>query len=111
MEERNPDVRQSDTIVKNFIPEAVKTRKVIANEVKYALPHSEVGKFPLLFEQFESAIASDSSAIQSYGVSLTTLEEVRFLAIHHFPKLEKKLTETKLWLGLSKNLNGYGPCD
>jgi hypothetical protein len=52
------------------------SKKVVANEVKYSLPHSEVDKFPSLFAEFEDHIDKKVGTIRSYGVSMTTLEEV-----------------------------------
>jgi len=49
---------------------------VISNEIKYALPHSETKNFSQLFRDIESRIVQTGSPIRSYGVSMTTLEEV-----------------------------------
>jgi len=75
LDERNPIVKRSNEIVADFIPEAISSLQVIGNEVKYGLPHSKVDRFAPMFKAFENEIAS-TSAIVSFGVSLTTLEEV-----------------------------------
>lgn len=66
----------SDVIVEKWIPMALMSRKIIANEVKYALPHSEVSNFPELFSDFERIIEKGTTNINSYGISMTTLADV-----------------------------------
>lgn len=46
----------------------------IGRELKYVLPTQELDKFERLFEDLEER--SESLCISSYGVSLTTMEDV-----------------------------------
>lgn len=60
----------------NHIPNA-KCVGERGHEVSFILPHEEVHTFAKLFSAIEQAITTKSSlGIESYGVSMTTLEEV-----------------------------------
>ncbi|RWS12308.1 hypothetical protein B4U79_09945 [Dinothrombium tinctorium] len=68
---------------KNFINELVfseitnsKPEKSSPVEVSYMLPHAEVSKFHSLFTKIESFMNSAEAKVRSYGISMTTLEEV-----------------------------------
>jgi len=76
LKDRNTPTTLCDQLVEQWIPSALPSKKVVANEVKYSLPHPEVAKFPPLFAEFEDHIEKKSGIIRSYGVSMTTLEEV-----------------------------------
>ncbi|XP_035703760.1 ATP-binding cassette sub-family A member 8-B isoform X2 [Folsomia candida] len=87
---------ESDNIITNWIPEAIQSRKIIANEIKYTLPHSQVSKFPEMFGDFEKSIGAELSTIISYGVSMTTLSEV-FLKISNDMEIsDPKKTATEI---------------
>ena len=77
LKDRNSSTATCDELMEQWIPSALNSKKVVANEVKYSLPHSEVANFPPLFAEFEEKIAKKLGSIRSYGVSMTTLEEVR----------------------------------
>ncbi|CAG7816037.1 unnamed protein product [Allacma fusca] len=79
MNDRYLDTSISDSIIEKWIPDALSSKKVIAHEIKYSLPHSETSKFAGIFAEFEREIAKGAT-LNSYGVSMTTLEEV-FLKI------------------------------
>ena len=49
----------------------------MATEVSYSLPHSEVARFPALFATLEEQVLKNES-IKSFGICMTTLEEVFF---------------------------------
>lgn len=60
-------------LVTKAIPEA----KVLSNvsaEVAFQLPMSTVSKFPALFDSLDSKLTT--LKVTSYGISITTLEEV-----------------------------------
>lgn len=49
-------------------------------ELSYVLPRQEVSSFPTLFSKLESLVNDGEANVMgfsSYGVSMTTLEEVR----------------------------------
>lgn len=62
-----------EQVVKRFVPSAIKSGD-ISMEVKFQLPTSESSKFESLFNEFE--IKKTEYGIQTFGISLTTLEEV-----------------------------------
>jgi len=76
LKDRNTPTTLCDQFIERWIPSALLSKKVVANEVKYSLPHSEVANFPPLFAEFEDHIEKESGTIRSYDVSMTTLEEV-----------------------------------
>ena len=62
--------------VQESVPGAEQAR-LFGREVSFVLPRDQVSKFPSLFHQVEDEIASQGSlGVSSYGVSMTTLEEV-----------------------------------
>ncbi|ODM93723.1 ATP-binding cassette sub-family A member 5 [Orchesella cincta] len=73
-------IEHCDTIVEKWAPDALGSKKVIGKEIKYCLPHSDVNVFAELFSDLETLMAAQDSPFKSYGVSMTTLEEV-FLKI------------------------------
>ena len=60
-------------LVKSFVPEAEKVTDVGA-ELSFILPSSSTSAFPDLFDRLESD--SVPLGVESYGVSVTTMEEV-----------------------------------
>lgn len=88
----------------------METRKLLAREVKYALPHSEASKFPSLFADLEAEMASGESIV-SFGVSMTTLEEV-FLKISNDLDVERGATNRSVENGevdLTKDTGRLNP--
>jgi len=75
--DRNASRTECDEIINRWIPSSLESKKVIGSEVKYSLPHSQVSKFSSLFAALENTEASNANGIKSYGVSMTTLEEVK----------------------------------
>ena len=59
--------------VKSVVPEAEQATDVGA-ELSYVLPSSSTPSFPTLFEKLEAEKAT--LGIQSFGISVTTMEEV-----------------------------------
>ncbi|XP_037292721.1 ATP-binding cassette sub-family A member 5 isoform X2 [Manduca sexta] len=72
---------QITRVVRGHVPRAVKARRH-GRELSYILPHYAVHLFPPLFHAIEKEIAEKTNrlGITSYGVSMTTLEEV-FLSL------------------------------
>jgi ATP-binding cassette, subfamily A (ABC1), member 5 len=64
-------------LVNKHVPKAVKARRH-GRELSYILPHDAVDFFAPLFQDIEMEISTKASrlGICSYGVSMTTLEEV-----------------------------------
>lgn len=71
----NPEVSSDKLLetVQSFVPSAMKSGD-ISMEVKFQLPTQESPKFEALFKHFEDN--RDQLGIQTFGISLTTLEEV-----------------------------------
>ena len=65
----------------------------MSTEITYAIPVSAAQKFKSFFQQLDKDLPK--LAIHSYGVSITTLEDV-FLTIGHGSKKESELEELKL---------------
>ena len=59
----------------------------VSSEVAYQLPKSSSGKFKQFFEEFDANLKE--LGIRSYGVGITTLEEV-FLKIGHGEEIENE---------------------
>ena len=58
----------------------VKKLSEVSSEITYQIPTELSGKFKTFFEDFDRNL--DSLGIRSYGISITTLEEV-FLRVGH----------------------------
>eukprot|EP00916_Digyalum_oweni_P011393 GHVL01018965.1.p1 GENE.GHVL01018965.1~~GHVL01018965.1.p1 ORF type:complete len:1716 (+),score=214.35 GHVL01018965.1:54-5150(+) len=68
-------------LLKNLVLKSVKDSKVlseVAAEVSFRLPTDEAPSFPEMFEELEAN--KDKHGVQSYAISVTTLEEV-FLTV------------------------------
>ena len=78
----NESFRDTDEIrnlVKSFV-EGAKINRHYGRELSYVLPRQEVSAFPPLFSKLESLVNDGGASLMgfnSYGVSMTTLEEVR----------------------------------
>jgi len=110
--DRNTPTTTCDDLIQKWIPSASSSRRHVANEVKYSLAHAEISKFQLLFAEFEEHIAQSIGGIRSYGVSMTTLEEVRIVCFSisyenelFFNKLT--LVSHDFLLGFSKVVYGW----
>lgn len=66
-------------IVKKFVPD-YKMLSDVSAEVGFQLKNEHVSNFPALFNSIDQNL--DLLSIQSYGISITTLEEV-FLKVAH----------------------------
>ena len=62
-----------DDLIKKMIPKAEKQAD-ISMEIKYRLPHDESPKFEGLFKELEEH--KQKYGVQTFGISLTTMEEV-----------------------------------
>ncbi|KAK9876012.1 hypothetical protein WA026_011128 [Henosepilachna vigintioctopunctata] len=80
-------------LVTNHVPKAEKARRH-GRELSFILPHNAVNNFAPLFSAIEQEINNENGklGISSYGVSMTTLEEV-FL---HLEKDEEELEEEQV---------------
>lgn len=73
---RDTNVIQS--LVEGFIEGAMPNRH-FGRELSYILPRQQVSAFPSLFSKLETLVKNgeaNSMGFSSYGVSMTTLEEV-----------------------------------
>jgi hypothetical protein len=77
--ESNADQNNITSLVQSHIPN-FSLHRVSTCELTYTVPLYEVDHFPDLLHAIEDAIQNGSHGIQTYGVSMTTLEEV-FLKI------------------------------
>ena len=83
--------------------------RLFGREVSFVLPREEVAQFPGLFKQVEKEIAQEGDlGISSYGVSMTTLEEV-FLHLGEEEEQEEKGATPALTLNGSAVVNGSAP--
>jgi ATP-binding cassette subfamily A (ABC1) protein 5 len=74
-------------LVTSHVPKAEKARRH-GRELSFILPHNAVENFAPLFSAIENEINTRASrlGISSYGVSMTTLEEVR-TNIHNLARI------------------------
>ena len=79
LDANNFDSVQLERFVCTHVPEA-KVLTDVGTEMTFQLPFSASGKFQRLFEAFD--VAMKNLGLQSYGVSVTTLEEV-FIKVAH----------------------------
>ncbi|EAR97153.2 ABC transporter family protein (macronuclear) [Tetrahymena thermophila SB210] len=89
---KNPT--DSSQPIKEFVKQYIQDVKILSDvsaEVCFQLQNEQISSFPELFKNLDSQL--DALNIQSYGISITTLEEV-FLRVAHL-KEEKKLLEKK----------------
>lgn len=86
---------QIDKFILGWIPNAQKLQEV-SSEITFQLPSSSSNKFKEFFESFDENLSA--LGIRSYGVGITTLEEV-FLKIGHGDEFEKKKQERSLQRG------------
>lgn len=66
-------------LAKRHVPKAV-TSSIIGAEVSMKLPQEDVSSFPALLKELESN-GKEEYDIGSYGLSITTIEEVIFLRL------------------------------
>ncbi|KAL4488936.1 hypothetical protein ABPG72_005723 [Tetrahymena utriculariae] len=88
------DPTDSSQPIKEFMKQYIQDVKVLSDvsaEVCFQLQNEQISIFPELFKNLDSNL--DALNVQSYGISITTLEEV-FLKVAHL-KEEKKLLEKK----------------
>lgn len=71
--EPNCNVDQVTSTVKNYVQHAERESNIGA-ELSFRLPHNSTGMFPALFDDLDSN--KQKLGISSYGVSVTTMEEV-----------------------------------
>ena len=64
----------------------------VAGEVSYTIPRDQVDKFKKFFEKLDTSL--DKLDLKSYGVSMTSLEEV-FLNINEEMSPERFIREKK----------------
>lgn len=81
---RNP-APQVDEFINRYITDAKKMQEV-SSEIQYQLPTSSASQFKTFFTEFDRSL--DTLDIRSYGVGITTLEEV-FLRIGHGDDVEE----------------------
>lgn len=71
--EPNCNVDQVTSTVKKYVQHAERESNIGA-ELSFRLPHNSTGMFPALFDDLDSN--KQNLGISSYGVSVTTMEEV-----------------------------------
>ena len=76
---KGSDVDVVNALIQSTI-ESAQIDRFTSSEVYYILPPKETQLFPKLFHELEQNISEDNSLIKSFGISMTTLEEV-FLKI------------------------------
>jgi len=84
--ESRENAPQVDQFIKKRIEDAIKLQEV-SSEITYQLPKSSSGKFKEFFKEFDDSLST--LGIRSYGVGITTLEEV-FLKIGHGEEMEQQ---------------------
>ena len=73
------DTNEIHNLVKSFV-EGAKINRHYGRELSYILPRHQVSFFPSLFSKLESLVndgEAETMGFSSYGVSMTTLEEVK----------------------------------
>ena len=95
--ESNVSTEKLTEVIQSHVQSA-KLEGDISKEIKYILPKSEIDKFEGLFQALEKD--TEALGIESFGVSLTTLEDV-FLKIgdqlgHHKKKFDSKLQQMEM---------------
>jgi hypothetical protein len=84
-------------LIESCVPGAEQSR-LFGRELSYVLPRDQINKFPGLFANIESDISKSSGGgseglgINSYGVSMTTLEEI-FLRLGEEEEMKKEEEE------------------
>ena len=90
--EPEADLSAIRDLIESHVPGATENR-LFGRELSYVLPRSQLDKFPDLFAAMERNKAETSGdGIDSYGVSMTTLEEI-FLKLGEEEEEAKKLEE------------------
>ncbi len=84
-------------LIRSYVPEA-QLLSDVASEVAFRLPYKSVASFPRLFDALDNG--KQRLGIISYGVSITTLEEV-FMRIAQEGEEEGDVAETNQSLGKS----------
>jgi len=95
LNENFKDVGAVRSLVEDHVPDTVMNRH-FGRELSYVLPRQQVSTFPALFTKLESLVQqglASAMGFNSYGVSMTTLEEV-FLKIGEEAELEKENLRT-----------------
>lgn len=88
--DRNP-APQVDAFINERIDNAIKMQEV-SSEISYQLPKESSAQFKKFFNEFDENLQALN--VQSYGVGITTLEEV-FLKIGHGDEVEEERNEKK----------------
>ena len=73
VKEPNCDVGQVTALLQKHIPRAYVDQN-IGTELSYVLPDEDSKLFPRMFEEFEAK--HKDLLVSSYGISVTTMEEV-----------------------------------
>nr|CAI5846713.1 unnamed protein product [Callosobruchus analis] len=77
------DTNKVTALLKGYIPD-IQLRSSTESEISYLLPETRVAVFEAMLQQLESQ--SRNLNVQSYGISLTTLEEVFIRQYNNLPK-------------------------
>nr|QST14978.1 ABCA5 protein [Diaphanosoma celebensis] len=95
MDENFHDTAAIRSLVQRYVPDAQLNRH-FGRELSFVLPRAHVDKFPALFTCLESYVneakGGDDLGFTSYGVSMTTLEEV-FLKLGEEAEMEAPQSE------------------
>ncbi|XP_077510991.1 cholesterol transporter ABCA5-like isoform X7 [Amblyomma americanum] len=85
--EQGADKAQLTQLVQRFVP-AISVYRSTSTELAFILPMDSTYNFASLFAAVEQAIADGAMGVRSYGISMTTLEEV-FLKMGEVEKPEE----------------------
>ena len=76
---RQSSIEELKRQIKNIITTA-KLKSHYGKEVSFLLPYDTTDRYPILFEFLDQNVALKKKAlVESYGISMPTLEEVSFL--------------------------------
>lgn len=81
MNDNFKEVEAIRSLVEKHVPDTTMNRH-FGRELSYVLPREHVSSFPALFTKLEDLVEHGEASeigFNSYGVSMTTLEEVTFI--------------------------------
>mmetsp|Transcript_7608 Transcript_7608/g.12112 ORF Transcript_7608/g.12112 Transcript_7608/m.12112 type:complete len:1794 (-) Transcript_7608:303-5684(-) len=96
------DAKMIKVCVEKYVPKC-KVLSDVAGEISFQLPFSDSGKFPEIFDELDEN--KEKWGVNSYGVSVTTLEEV-FLKVGH--EADEEVAPVELKRRLSERMRRGG---
>eukprot|EP00095_Tigriopus_kingsejongensis_P007732 maker-scaffold200_size264178-snap-gene-0.9 protein:Tk07732 transcript:maker-scaffold200_size264178-snap-gene-0.9-mRNA-1 annotation:"atp-binding cassette sub-family a member 5" len=91
--EPNGNLQGIRDLIRQYVPDAEQNR-LFGRELAFVLPREDVDRFPELFTAIENDMDHHRLGISSYGVSMTTLEEI-FLKLGEEEEVKKEVAELK----------------